>query len=651
MVWGEHVVDRHPSRDEGAWCAFKVTAGGPNGANVGRVMWYNKDTHEHKWQQPNSPAERTRLVQVVIDAKRAQVADIEHKDTTEIVHSIVFPDRTIGDVPLMESSVRYDDEDEGWMRVGFLFADPKVWPDRAGCAFGDVYADACLLKMRRDIAEKQWTDGSDWDIYDLRRTIACPTDEATLEMVELLRSGDPRPGVLWRSCIQRTEVQTLSGGMAAYAADRVPRSRFCDHRDPKNGTHADVISLRRPDHYIVKPVWKKDSPASKNTKVWRCTVREWTEAHRRLLHELARGWCGWGACELALRGDLTVGKALPAVKRGALRVKGFPWSTKSTEGISAWRNEMSYGPGSVLEGLFVFDDNKRAGTLEREVLGAPAEWTPVKFDVWEEEVWHFGLYDVVFERDAAISDGEIRDALFRAVSKHDKRVGERVHEELLQDAITSASPSGPQLHAILLMQCTCYVEWLIADMTVDEVAVFSLPPVPPTRELTVTRVSRIVRQLRDAGELHFTLFGRPIMADHATFEVLEAYDHFMNFKPEENPHPESYYWEKFARMADQEWAYSQSRYNIARPVPESGSAALMFQDGEKRLRGGTSASTSADAPLPPPVDNAGEGGDEDADCLADQFGDVNFAEDSDSSDWEDVPISIRRGLLALVGGE
>ena len=317
-TWGLGLRGRVPGRDDGDWKALRAMEPGPNGANEGRLMWFNIATRKHRWEEVKSKEDLHTLHVEYHAAQLAAIDDIAHEDTVTLVHSFAHSEAGI------------EDSDE----------------------YGSAAADNALIAMRAFTAEESGT------------TPGPPPNE---------------PGV-WRCCYP--DGWPLRD-MKMYAAKRKPHDKcpvfgtheWGDNLSPKNGTHVDNYMLDVQDY--THPQWKKEVRAANNTKVWRCIVDNWTEDDRRLLHELARGLGGWGS---------KIGKDLPSVKRGAVRVKGYPWRTPaSTE-------------GSQLEGLFVFDGNKRAGTLGREVLDAT--WTPVAFTVWEEEIWHYGIFDVVFERDA-----------------------------------------------------------------------------------------------------------------------------------------------------------------------------------------------------------------------------------------------------------
>ena len=87
----------------------------------------------------------------------------------------------------------------------------------------------------------------------------------------------------------------------------------------------------------------------------------------------------------------------------------------------------------------------RAGTLEREVLAAT--WMPVSFEVWEEEVWHFGLFDVVFERDAQQRESDEARRIWEdgGATSDEKRAAVRESQRGAAKVATCAVVSGTML--------------------------------------------------------------------------------------------------------------------------------------------------------------------------------------------------------------
>lgn len=201
-----------------------------------------------------------------------------------------------------------------------------------------------------------------------------------------------------------------------------------------------------------------------------------------------------------------------------MRVKGYPWHASAEKDADAASSE--------LECLFVFDDNKRAGTLERLLstatmtTTATVTWTPVTFDVWEEEVWHFGLYDIVFERDARKRETNmvLCQLLMEITDQHDRiaqtsGTGSRGGKE---------GEAGPrtlelactELHALVLTQHTCFLEWALRHAPADDLQRLdarprdaprypfkSLPPLPPDDTVSYRHLCKIVAMLRDQNEL------------------------------------------------------------------------------------------------------------------------------------------------------
>lgn len=457
--WGAALPCRRPAKDDGEWKAFVAHDGdlpysdgstlierfsGPNGFNCGRTFWYNATTHEHKWELPSSLEELQEWVDMW--SGFTQFADGTlwggdlHDDVADIAHKYET---------LIVHSLVHPDRWYG--------EEPDV---EKSTAYSTALADEALLSMRADVA------------------ILPPPDE---------------PGV-WRSCITSA---TPLRDMGAYRDMRKPSSILDDPRNPKNGTHVECSYHAQ----AVQPVWKREERVSGKAKVWRCTVKGWSQANRRRLHELARGWHGWGQSDAKARAY----KNVPAVKRGALRVKGFPWSTRAGTA------------GSVLEGLFVFDNSTRAGTLEREVFfervvdgrcTLDVTWEPVSFAVWEEEVWHFGLYDVVFEQDARQRESDqvlcwtlMEITLERDMQLRSKGLGTRGGN---RGSVEHENISSVELHAAVLMIDTCWLEYALRNLPAEDVE--RLRDLPPTqafksRVVSYRHVCEVAAMLRGQGEL------------------------------------------------------------------------------------------------------------------------------------------------------
>lgn len=413
---------------------------------MNKIMWYNVRTHEYKWAAL-APEELKQMVSRHRSKLLQEVSNIEHKlsvaskserDLREKYKKVLgMWDGDPTAVEIVHSLMSLHD---GYSLIEF----PTSYAIETG-THSAALADQALLQMRADTAEDY---GS-------------PPNE---------------PGV-WRSCIPTARPLR---DMWTYAKHREPKSPLCDGRSPKNGTHVDCCYMNYDD--IVQPVWKREMGVSGKCKMWRCTLEDWTEHDRLVLHELARGWGGWGS---------KVHEPLPWTKRGAVRIKGFPWST------------LAETSGSILEGLFVFDIAVRAGTLERSVL--QAVWTPVSFEVWEEEVWHFGLYDVVFERDAhqRETDDVLCHLIIELVDRHDNiwhhhGQGSRGGKNGFERRELAAT----EIHALLLVQHTCVLEWSLSQLPDADPLLLQLPRLPPLAVWSYSRVCRAMAMLRSKNALH-----------------------------------------------------------------------------------------------------------------------------------------------------
>ena len=328
--WGDslaHVegLTRESSLDDGDWCAIRCTADrGQLRYNKERLLWYNRKTHEHRWEL------------------------LAEADVVEGLNGVLASDM---------ATYEFAAETKEWCCVlgkwrhtnSVAHSVPSTPPGAPKTEdwYGSAAADKALAQLRAADAA----------------SAPPPAD-------------DGAQPARWRRCasggvVPLSEYSALRNDGFGYAEEDGNGLRdFGTHllQLPRNGT---AIHGRKLE-------WKQE-PARQAAvgKTWRCLKSDWNADDVERLVDLARGF--------------TISESkLPAVQRGALRIKGYPWTASAMDACSKY-----IGPGSQLEGLFVFADQSRAARLAEQVLDAV--WTPVSFMAWEEEVLNYGLFDIVYD--------------------------------------------------------------------------------------------------------------------------------------------------------------------------------------------------------------------------------------------------------------
>ena len=376
--------------------------------SAGPVMWYNAKTHQHRWQL------------LTADEVESQLRAIYEADGDHCPFLYDYPLETGGDVRVLS------------LRISTADAMIFEWQCEAG-------QHSVPTTMPSDPRKEKWGSAA--------------ADQALLALRAVAARDNPTPAEAqadlenWRCCAR--------GGVVSMHTSRPLRDseRFQDFWD--FGTHKLLLPRNGMVVHNLTLDWKQEPEHVRPGKTWRCMLSEWTERDRRLLVDMARGF--------------TVSKYKPpVVTHGAVRIKGYPWDTRKRPPArtptrlnrTGELHPAEDGTDSELEGLFVFSSKQSVNTLQEVLPGAT--WTPVTMAAWEEEVQHFGLFDLAFDytrcsRADPELDHWIEMMWARQMLPDEKGAGSRggktVNESSLvfPDGQLFASPlSATETHAVLL---------------------------------------------------------------------------------------------------------------------------------------------------------------------------------------------------------